>query len=107
VNVCPATVKVPVRCAPVLAVAVNPTLPFPLPLAPDVIVSHEALLVAVHPQPVEAVTAIDVPAPPDAAMFCDVGLIVYEHASDWVTVNGWPAIVSEPTRCAPGLAATL
>ena len=63
VNVCPATVNVPVRCAPVLAAIVNPTFPLPLPEAPDPIVSHGALLVAAHAHPVAAVTAIDVPAP--------------------------------------------
>jgi len=48
VNVRPATVRVPVLAAPVFAATVNATLPLPVPLAPDVTVIHEALLVAVH-----------------------------------------------------------
>jgi hypothetical protein len=37
----------------------NATDPFPVPLAPDVIVSHAALLVAVHAQPAVVVTATE------------------------------------------------
>ena len=56
VNVCPAMVSVPLRCAPVFAAAVYETLPLPVPLAPFVIESHDALLVAVQAQPAAAVT---------------------------------------------------
>jgi len=56
VNVCPATVSVPLRALPVLAATLNPTEPFPVPLAPEVIASHEALLLAVHAQPLVVVT---------------------------------------------------
>jgi len=69
VNVCVAIVIVPVRAAPVLAATAKPTAPFPEPLAPLVIVSHDALLVAVHAHPLGAVTAIPVPAPPGSATF--------------------------------------
>jgi len=66
VNVCPATVNVPLRVCPAgLAVALKFTLPFPDPLAPLVIVSHESLLVAVHAQPLNVVTAVE-PVPPAA-----------------------------------------
>jgi hypothetical protein len=58
VNVCPATLRVPVRCAPLLAAMLYPTAPFPLPSAPDVTVIHDALLVAVQAQPAPAVTVI-------------------------------------------------
>ena len=34
------------------------TVPFPLPLAPDVMLSQEALLVAVHVHPVAVVTLL-------------------------------------------------
>jgi len=68
VNVCVAIVIVPVRAAPVLAATVKPTEPFPEPLAPPVIVSHDALLVAVHAHPLGAVTATAVPGPPVSAM---------------------------------------
>jgi hypothetical protein len=39
-----------------LAATLKPTGPLPVPFAPDVIVTHEALLVAVHAQPAPAVT---------------------------------------------------
>jgi hypothetical protein len=107
VNVCPATVRVPVRSAPGLAAIVNATLPLPLPDAPDVMVSHAALLAAVHAHPLAALTAIDVPAPPPAAAVCDVGLMLYEHDCDCVTVNVCPATVSVPVRCAPVFADAL
>ena len=64
VNVRPATVSSPVRVAPVFAAAVNPTVPAPLPVAPEVIVSHEAPLEAVHAQSARVVTVTAVPAPP-------------------------------------------
>jgi len=65
VNVCPAIVSAPVRAAPAFAAAVNATVPLPLPVAPDVIVIHGALLLAVHRQPAVVVT-FEVPVPPDA-----------------------------------------
>ena len=75
-KVCPATVSVPLRCVvPVLAAALNPTVPLPLPLAPLVTVSHDvALLTAVQAQPVAAVTLVD-PVPPPAATVWLVGEI--------------------------------
>jgi len=57
VKVCPATVSVPLRALPVLAAMLKPTDPFPVPLAPEVIVSHDALLLAVHAHPLVVVTA--------------------------------------------------
>ncbi len=52
VNVRPAIVSVPVRVElPVLGATLKLTFPFPLPLAPEVTVIHDALLVAVHAQP--------------------------------------------------------
>jgi hypothetical protein len=70
VKVWPATVSVPVREAATLADAANATDPFPLPDAPDVIVSHAELLltVAVQVQPLAAVTVTD-PDPPSAGRF--------------------------------------
>ena len=63
-----ATVSVPVRAAPVLTAALIATLPFPLPLAPAVIDSPDTLLVAVHAQPLPAVTVTGpVPPPPATA----------------------------------------
>jgi hypothetical protein len=63
VNVSPAIVSVPLRAAPVLAVTLNSTDPLPLPLAPDVMLIHVALVAAVHPHPLVVDTATGVPAP--------------------------------------------
>jgi hypothetical protein len=75
VNVCPATVREPVRVGPSVAATSNATAPLPLLLAPDVIVIHPAWLVAVHgqPSPVETVT---VPDPPLAPTFWLGGAMV-------------------------------
>ena len=56
VYVLPAMVKVPLRSAPVLAAACQLTVPLPLPLLPDVIVSQLESLEAVHGQSVPIVT---------------------------------------------------
>ena len=60
----PVIVNVPVRVAPlVLPVPMKLTAPFPLPLAPEAIVIQPALLAAVHPQPLVALTPT-LPVPP-------------------------------------------
>ncbi len=64
-NVCPATVIVPVRANPVFAATVKFNAPLPLPGEPLVIVIQLALLVAVHAQPAVVVTLTE-PAPPDS-----------------------------------------
>jgi len=56
-------VKVPLRAAPVLVATENPTVPFPVPLAPDVTVIKPALLAALQPQ-VDVVMTFTVPDPP-------------------------------------------
>ena len=71
-KVCPAIVTDPVRpVVTVFAATVSPTVPFPLPLAPELTVIHVAPLVADQTQPVVVVTPtvalppparIDVPA---------------------------------------------
>ena len=64
VNVRPAIVMVPVRTAAVgLAATVKFTVPLPDPLAPAVTLIHAALLVAVQPQPLSAMTST-APVPP-------------------------------------------
>mgnify|MGYP001169991032 CR=1 FL=1 len=64
VKVCPATVIVPLRVN-VLALlpAVYATVPFPLPLLPEVIVAQPTLLVAVHAHPPGAFS-FSLPHPP-------------------------------------------
>ena len=67
VTVCAATVSVPVRWLVLgLASARKLTVPFPLPLAPLVIVSQLALLVAAQLQP-PAVLTLTLRVSPDAA----------------------------------------
>jgi hypothetical protein len=57
VNTCPAIVSVPVReDVAVFAATLYPTVPLPLPLAPELMVSQVTLLVAVHAQPAATVT---------------------------------------------------
>jgi hypothetical protein len=75
VNVCPAIVSVPVRCAPVFADALYATVPGPLPLPPLVTLSHGALLAAIHVQPAVVVTVTGEPAPPLAATVAPPGAI--------------------------------
>jgi hypothetical protein len=62
VNVLPPIVIVPVRLpGPSFLVTLNFTVPLPVPLSPSVIVIQEAFVVAVHVQPVPAVTLMVVP----------------------------------------------
>ena len=65
VNVCPATVRLPVRTRPVLAATEYVTVPLPAPLAPPVTVIQLALLAAVHVQALDVVT-VALPLPPDS-----------------------------------------
>jgi len=74
VNVCPAIVRTPVRVFPESAATLNLTVPFPLSLAPDVIVNHAASLVAVHAHPPGADTATS-PSPPFRPKVAELGLI--------------------------------
>jgi hypothetical protein len=100
VKVCPPMVSVPLRgVVDVFAVALKPTLPGPLPLAPDVTVSHPVLLlVAVQLQPAWVVTPT-LPVPPGSATDCDVEASEYvQAAAAWLTVNVLPPIVSVPLR---------
>ena len=86
VKVRPAIVSVPVRDdALVFAATLKPTVPFPEPAAPDVIVIQAALLTALHAQPALAVTPT-VPEPPAAATDWDVALIVGAHGDENVNV---------------------
>ena len=100
-------VKVPLRAGPLFEATENVTLPLPLPLAGDVTVIHDALLVAVHPHPPEAVTVTEVFVEPAAAVENVVGLTPDEHAAAWDTVTVCPATVSVPLRAAPVFAAAL
>ena len=106
-NVRPAIVSEPARPPPVFAATLNPTVPFPDPLLPEVIVSQPALLAAVQAHPAVVDTAIEVPAPPAALNDCATGSIEYEQLAAWFSVKVWPAIVSVPVRALPEFDATL
>jgi len=72
--------------------------PFPLPLAPLVIVNQLSLLVAFHEQLPPADTEIV----PDAAAAeterAVVEIVTVPHPPAWVTVNVLPPIVKVPLR---------
>jgi hypothetical protein len=111
VNVCPATVKVPLRADPLLAAIENDVVPDPVPDAPPVIEIQFAFDAAVHPQvPAEAVTAVD-PEPPASPTLWLVGEMVNVHGGGvpaaCETVNVCPAAMMVPPRAAPVFAATL
>jgi hypothetical protein len=75
VKVRPPIVSVPLRdVVVVLGSALKPTVPAPVPAAPDVTVSQLLLLVAVQSQPAGAVMPT-LPVPPVLATDCDVGVI--------------------------------
>ena len=71
------------------------TVPFPVPLAPDVTVIHDTLLTAVHAQPLPAVT-VTLADPPLDPTFCDVGEALTLHTPASVTVIVCPATVRDP-----------
>ena len=98
VTAIPETVIVPLREAvDVFAKVEKFTVPFPEPLAPLVIVIHEALSVAVHAQPLPAVTVtLDVPAAAATATFVGDGVIV--QGALCVMVTACPPIVIAPLR---------
>jgi hypothetical protein len=108
VTVMPAAVIVAERVtAAVLAAAVKTTVPGPVPLAPAVIVSHAALLVAVQPHVDAEAPMATCPGAPVAATVCDPGEAVNVQAGGGaggsaapacVTVTARPAIVTVAVR---------
>ena len=109
VTVSPPTVSVPVRGDRlVFAATLKFTVPSPEPLAPDVMVSHEAELAAVHEQPA-SVSTLTVPLVAAAGTEAVTGEMAKLQAwPAWVTVNVWPAIVIVPVRLdVVGFAVTL
>jgi hypothetical protein len=108
VTVTPATVIVALRAAPVFAFAPKPTVPLPLPQLPEVTVNQLLAVVAVHEQPVAAVTAtLDVPPEPGKEAVVGVTEGLHDDVPFCVTVNVCPAMVAVPVRFAvPVCAAT-
>ena len=78
-------VSVPLRAGPVAADALYWTSPLPLPLDPDAMVSHEALLDAVqlHPVPAETET---LPVAAAAGTVALSGEMVNEQPGVWEIV---------------------
>jgi hypothetical protein len=102
-------VSVALRSSPLFVAAVNDTTPLPEPELPPVIVSQEALLLAVHAHPDPAVTETGAPLPPAAGNVWLVGAMLYVHGVTpaCVTLNGRPETDSVAVRESPVLAATL
>lgn len=76
----------PLRRLPSFSATRKATGPVPLSLAPVISVIHDSLLVAVQLHPEGAETK-EPPMPPLADVDMPDGLIEYEHAAAWVTVN--------------------
>jgi hypothetical protein len=91
VNVCPPAVIAALRDGPVFLAAENRTTPSPVPLAPDEIVSHPIVDVAVQPQPAPVRTVND-PCPPSSSMVADDDESVTVQPSPWFSVNVCPQL---------------
>ena len=93
-----AIVTVPVRDPLLLAAICNATEPLPLPCAPDVMVIHDALLFAVHVQPVNVVTATF--AMPALALTVRLsGSIAKEHGAASCITRTWLSLTTiSPSR---------
>ena len=74
-TVCPATVSDACRAVPEFAAMVKATFPGPLPLAPSVMVIHDAPLALDHAQPC-AVCTVTLPDPPEFPALWKVGSTV-------------------------------
>ena len=72
VTIWPATVKVPARAEELFAATLYLTVPFPEPLAPEVMVIHDALLEAVQ-EHLRAVVTVSEPVPAVEAKVGDRG----------------------------------
>lgn len=109
VKVWPPTVIVPVReASAVFAATAKFTVPSPEPLAPDVMVIHEAAEEADQEQPAR-VSTVTLPLVAPAGTEALTGAMSNVHAwPAWVTLKTCPAIVIVPLREeVAGLAATL
>ncbi|MEZ5355858.1 MAG: hypothetical protein R2762_24765 [Bryobacteraceae bacterium] len=102
------------RAAPVLAATEYWIVPSPLPLAPEVTVTHAALLAAIHAHPAGAVTGMLPPVIAVELMLAEPGGgIEYVQAVDpaWLTSKCSAASVCSlkticPVRGNPAFAAT-
>ena len=87
VNVCPATVAVPLRCGPLFEATLNVTVASLLPLPLELSVSHDACgeIVVSQAHPSLVVTSVLTWPPPDPIDW-DVGVMVYVQPVAWLTV---------------------
>jgi hypothetical protein len=119
VNVCPATVIVPVRAGPVFAVTAYATVPLPAPPVLPATEIHDALDETVHAQPAPAVT-VTVPAAASAPIVREPGEMLKLHGAGGGAVGGggaaaapcaiatvWFATVTVADRALPSFAATV
>jgi hypothetical protein len=106
VKVWPAIVNVPERLDPCVTLYV--TVPLPLPELPLVICSHPAFDVAVHEQPLAAVTATVKPSMSSSPTVIEVGLMDGAQAgADWLIVNVAPLTVTIADLAVPEFAAAV
>jgi len=97
-NAWPPIMSSPTRAEPALGVTENPTVPLALPLAPEVIVTHDSPVVAVHGHPAGVVTST-APDPPLAGIVWLVGeSSTAQTVPDWVTRTMMPLIVMSACR---------
>ena len=106
VTVCPAMVSMAERGPPGVAAAVNCTVPLPAPLAPAVMDSQGALLLALQAQSAPVVTLM-LPLPPVAAMLVLVGVTANAQPLPWVIVMSVRPTLIVPVRAAPVSGATV
>jgi hypothetical protein len=96
---CPPIVSVAVRSAFVLfAATLKKTDPLPVPLAPEVIVIHDAVFVVVHWQPAPAVTVMPLKAIPGVSAMLAGESDTLQPGAACVTANCRPPTVSDAVR---------
>jgi hypothetical protein len=105
VTTCPPIVAVPVRDGPLVGATVTVTEAGPDPDAGPTEI-QSALLEAVHGHPAPEVIAT-ARVPPAASSEYVVGVTVYVHPSDCVTLKCCPAIMRVPARGGPVVGATV
>src|SRR5687768_14768002 len=97
----------PLRASSPFAATLNLTVPAPVAAAPAVTVIQETVAVAVHAQSLRVVTFVVRSPPADGTSIVAGKVANVQGAAACVTVTVCVAMVSAPTRAAPGLAAML
>jgi hypothetical protein len=107
VTVYPAITMVAERDPPVFAGMTNWARPLPVVLAPEMIVIHEAVVLAVHEHKGADAVTITSSVPPAGGALTINPLSWYVQSVPCITVNVWSPIVSVPFLALPGFAATV